>query len=371
MNGKSEKKRQVFDGIMRFLNVLTMLAMLASYAGGAVSPEKFWPLAFAAMAYPLILVAIVLFTFYWLIKRDWFIFLNVALILLKWNYVSGTFQFDTSQGKPSPDTFRTMSFNVRLFDRFNWNSEDNTKADILKLISENQPEILCIQEHYGGKENEKALLRELAKTGKTYKIHSKNYFAQKENLENFGVATVTSFPIVNEGTIVLENSRDALAIFTDVVINHDTVRVYNIHLQSILLGKEGYRVLNELIDNQQFEKVDDGKLMISRLKTGFLKRAAQAEKIAVHIAQTPYPVIVCGDFNDVPTSYAFQTLNTGMKDAFSEAGSGFGVTYVPLPIFRIDNILVTDQFDIERHVTHNKKSLSDHYAVSVDVKFSE
>lgn len=364
-------KRSISDRIMRFLNVLILLALITSYAGGQISPEKFWPLAFAAMGYPIILILVALFVLYWALKKHWFVYINLALILFKWDYLMGAVQPPIQPQETGSNSFRLMSYNVRLFDRFNWNKENNTRTEIISLISENQPDILCIQEYYGGKSNEKELFLELKKSGTNYRIHSKNYFAQKKNKRNYGVATITSFPILNEGTIVLENSRDALAIFTDLLIENDTVRVYNIHLQSILLGREGYRVLNELIDNQEIEKVEDGKLMFSRLKSGFLKRAVQAEKIAAHIAACNYSIILAGDFNDVPTSFAVQQLKCNLKDAFSEAGNGLGATYVPVPFFRIDNILVDRNFEVISYKTHNEKALSDHYAISADLSLND
>lgn len=371
MSDSVSGKRSLFSGSIASVNVLVLLAMLAAYAGGAVSPEYFWPFAFFAMGYPILLLLVLGFTLYWGVKKHWLVVVNLAFLVLKWGHVSGTFQPFGNQQNSSENTFRVMSFNVRLFDRYNWNSEQNTRAEIIDLIAENKPTILCIQEYYGGNDSEAELFKRLNGSGGSYQIHSKNYYAQKKNKRNYGVATITSFPILEEGTIVLENSRDALAIYTDLLIANDTVRVYNIHLQSILLGKEGYRVLNELIDNQEIENVDDGKLMISRLKSGFLKRAVQAKKIAKHIAETPYPIILCGDFNDVPTSYTFQQLSTGLKDAFVEAGIGFGATYVPVPFFRIDNILTSQDFDINTYQTHNQKALSDHYAISADLKITD
>ena len=371
MSEHREKKRSLFERTVRFVNVLVLFALVASYAGGSISPERFWPLAFVAMAYPLILVLTAIFTVYWLLKRHWFLYLNLALLLLKWNYVLGSVQIRQEKAQASEESVRVMSFNVRLYDLFKWNADVDLRSNIIELITDNRPDIICIQEHYGGKENEQELLRELKKTGKTYQIHSKNYFAQKKNIQNFGIATITAFPIINSGTIILENSRDALAIYTDLLIKNDTVRVYNVHLQSILLGKEGYRVLNELIDNQEIGKIDDGKLMVSRLKSGFIKRGSQAEKIAKHIQATEHPVILCGDFNDVPTSYAYQTLKRGLIDGFEEAGNGFGATYVPVPFFRIDNILVSQNMNVINHTTHNKQALSDHFAVSAEIDFAD
>lgn len=369
--GERKTKQSLFERFMRFLNVLTIIALLLSYAGGMISPERCWPLAFAAMAYPLILAVMLFFIIYWLFKRKWFLFLNVALLLLKWDYVTGTVNISSPEETNLETTIDVMSFNVRLFDRYNWNEQENTRGELIDLIAGSEANIICIQEYYDAEGTQMDLLKSLRKQDSEYQIHTKNYFAQKDNKRDFGIAIITNKPIINTGTVVLENSRDALSIFVDLSIDGDTVRVYNVHLQSILLGADGYRVLNEIIDNERIERVDDGKLMVSRLKSGFKKRAVQAEKIAKHMHACPHPIILCGDFNDVPTSYAFQKISQGMKDSFSEAGKGLGLTYTPVPFFRIDNILASSNFDIINHKVHDEQILSDHYAISATLSLKD
>ncbi|MCB0754537.1 MAG: endonuclease/exonuclease/phosphatase family protein [Flavobacteriales bacterium] len=351
---------------MRFLNVLVIITLLASYAGGMVSPEKFWPLAFMAMGYPIILGALTILSLYWIRKRKWFVFLNLALLLVKADYVLGTVGIH-SDSSADQQGLKVMTYNVRLFDKYNWNSQSKSKNGIISLIGKEEPDILCIQEYYDEKGQ---VLAQLDST-KGLNIHLRNYYAQRNNSNDFGVATISRFPIMFEGKIVLENSRSALAIFTDLIINEDTVRVYNIHLQSIHLGTKGYEVLDELLQGQQVNDLSDNRLLLGRLKHGFIKRSVQARKIAAHIATSPYPVIVCGDFNDVPTSYTYQTIADGLTDTFIESGKGVGATYVRVPFFRIDNILHDGQFSSLSHHVYDTMEFSDHYAVSAKLRLKD
>lgn len=362
MSEEPRKNRSFFERFMRVLNILIIIALVLSYTGGIISPERFWPLAFAAMAYPLILAATVLFAIYWALNRKWFVFLNIALLLLKPSLVTGTFGFSGNE-TDDKSGIKVLTYNVRLFDKYNWSHSSNSKDSIISFLSKENADILCIQEYY---DVNSKILKQLGANGKK-NIHLRNYYAQRDNKNNFGIATISKYPMIHKGTIVLENSRSALAIFTDLKINDDTVRVYNFHLQSIHLGHDGYEILDGLMESQEMRELSDSKLLIGRLKSGFIKRAIQAEEIAEHIAKSPYAVIVCGDFNDVPTSYTYQTISEGLNDSFSESGNGLGATYVRVPFFRIDNILYSDDFESSNHRTFDQSTDSDHFAVSAQL----
>ena len=365
MSLKRTRKRDIADRIILVFNIVVLIALGLSYLAGYVSPVELWPLAFMAMAYPIILATLAVFLFYWLIRRRWFFYMNLGFLLLKWDYITATAK-PFSGNTEAKAGVKVMSYNVRLFDKYNWSENENSGSRIEDFILKEQPDILCIQEFYHQKGNKVNAPHKLLAKSKLKQFHLKKYFAQRENNNDFGIVTLTSYPIVNEGTIVLENSRSALTIFSDLVIKSDTVRVYNLHLQSIHLGMDGYQVLDGLLETQELQDVKESKLVLGLMKRAFLKRAEQADKIAAHIKQSPYPVIVCGDFNDVPTSYAYQTIANNLNDGFSEAGSGLGATYVRVPFFRIDNILFSDDFEASNHVVHQGK-FSDHLAVSASL----
>jgi endonuclease/exonuclease/phosphatase family metal-dependent hydrolase len=345
-----------------FLNIIVLISLGLAYLAGLVSPQKAWPLAFVAMSYPIILGSTAVFMAYWLIRRRWFLFLNLAFLVLKWDYVSATFKFNTSE-VTTYSGINVMTYNVRLFDKYNWSEDKNTRYRARDFIFNQRPNILCIQEYYNRKGDHFRMGDTLLEENGLKHMHLKNYYAQRKSQNDFGIATLTSYPIVNKGTIVLENSRSALTIFTDVFINEDTIRVYNVHLQSIHLGNKGYQVLDEILETQELEDVRESKLVLQHLKEGFRKRAVQADEIAAHIKSSPYPVIVCGDFNDVPTSYTYQRIAKELEDTFSQAGSGLGATYVRVPFFRIDNILYSKDFEAKIHTVHPYQ-LSDHLAVT-------
>ena len=93
----------------------------------------------------------------------------------------------------------------------------------------------------------------------------------------------------------------------------------------------------------------------------------QADRIKEEINKSPYPVIVCGDFNDVPNSYAYETIGNGLQNAFEKKGFGLGRTFSGIAsTLRIDNIFVDQQYRVNQFVCISKK-LSDHFPIITDI----
>jgi endonuclease/exonuclease/phosphatase family metal-dependent hydrolase len=113
--------------------------------------------------------------------------------------------------------------------------------------------------------------------------------------------------------------------------------------------------------------LEKSKNVIGKLKKGFLRREIQSNRIREEIDKSPYPVVVCGDFNDVPNSYAYETIGAGLQNAFEKKGAGLGRTFSGIaPTLRIDNIFVDKSYEVEQY-TRVKKKLSDHFPIITDI----
>ena len=130
--------------------------------------------------------------------------------------------------------------------------------------------------------------------------------------------------------------------YADLLIHRDTIRIYNLHLESLHLGNDDYSLLEEWDQESVEEQLQNKTQKLSnKISKASNKRVSQVEKITESINSSPYPTLLCGDFNDVPQSYIYRVLNKGHKDAFLDSGKGFGATYRQLIFpFRIDFILV-------------------------------
>ena len=245
---------------------------------------------------------------------------------------------------------------------------------MLGLINNYNPDVACFQEMVASDKNPQAInniegfMKELKMPYYYYSYNSKIDFDADHR---FGIIILSKFPLVNKMTVSYSpNDYNSIFQYADLVKGADTFRLYNLHLQSMKFSDNDRRYLQdpEIDDESNFK---ESKSILSKLKQGFLKRQVQSDRIKKEMNQSPYPVIVCGDFNDVPNSYAYKTIGKGLKNAFAEKGAGMGRTYSHMsPTLRIDNIFTDDRFLIEQYVRVNRK-ISDHYPVIADLYFNK
>jgi endonuclease/exonuclease/phosphatase family metal-dependent hydrolase len=181
---------------------------------------------------------------------------------------------------------------------------------------------------------------------------------------------LSKHPIIHSGRIDFPGATGNMAMYSDLLINDlDTLRVYNVHLQSIRFRKTDYDFVSGN-ENGKKSNLEQGKGLLRRMLDAYGKRANQAEVMVEHIKTTPYPVMVCGDFNDVPLSYAYQTMSRNLLDAFREAGNGIERTYKgPFPSFRIDYILFSRKLACKAY--HSSEQVpGDHKLVWAELEIS-
>ncbi len=361
--GKIKKSR--WTRFLFGINLLFAFMLLGSQAATVISPAKFWLFQPFANFFPLLLIVNLFFVMIWSSKKSRLAFLSAAVILIGNDkcsqlYRPGLFKVEVMQPK---DAFKVMSYNVRLFDLYNWSGNLETRAGILNFFKQEQPDILCLQEYFHDDESSfqnNDTIKEIINAG----YSTIKYGITLRKTSHWGLATFSRFPIKNEGTVFYEKGKTNFCIYSDLLIKEKMVRVYNVHFQSNHFKQDDYEFL-EIPDSLESNK---NKLrstfnILKRLKTAAIKRSQQADELRLHIAACPYPVILCGDFNDPSFSYTYQTVKGDLLDAFVEKGEGFGSTYFNLPVnFRIDYIL--HSASIQTHSFRVKTGkLSDHYPI--------
>ena len=286
------------------------------------------------------------------------------MILLGAGHVNSFFSFHSTK-KNFPDkesSFKILSYNTRLFDIWNWSKDKETPSKIVDFIQNEKADIICLQEFLTKPEGL------LSRKNLHNKFGNKNYnhtvyTSKRTGGARSGIATFSSFPIINKGEIRFEKSSNII-IFSDLIINKDTIRLYNCHLESIHFRQEE---LNSLLTNNTENNNNslDNIFNISRkFKNAYVKRADQSRILKDHIKNSPFKVFVCGDFNDTPNSYTYHKVKGKLDDAFNKSGLGFGITYQQKMLYvRIDYIL--HDSDYKASGFKNKKIfLSDHFPVS-------
>ena len=373
-------KRLIHRSALLF-NAFLVAGLILSYLSVYINPKDFWIVALFGLAYPYLLALNLIMIIYWSVQLKKEILISLITILIGWNNLqnfirppvlsnlnSNRRESKTEYLKDTGNTVMIdfLSYNVRLFNYYKWLETPDAKDGILRLISERKPDILCLQEIFLTGEKGTLTIDGLRnKTGKATFSHV-TWALSKKGEKNYGIATFSRFPIVNKGDIRFPNTIN-LSIFTDVKINNDTIRIYNNHLQSVRLRKKSYSFLKTFNHIDEEEAIDEIKDISLRLKHAFALRAKQAKVIARHIKNSPYPVMVCGDFNDTPVSYSYHKIRGKLKDAFVESGTGIGNTYLGrFPSYRIDYILHSDNIK-SSHFKTIRVNYSDHYPVTCNL----
>lgn len=351
--------KNIIYSIAKYLNIAVAVAIVLAYVSVYADPEKFWVLAFFGLSYPFLLLINLIFLFFWIYRKNKLLLISLIAIFVGWSQLRSFIQFPIRKKKVNTEkSFTILSYNVRLFNLYNWNTDLETPKKIFDFIKKDQFDIICLQEyvtHTSGELTENNILEKL---GGKYNVHYG--YSHKNSKSNYGIATYSKFPIVNRGTIAFRNTSN-MSIYTDVVIQNDTVRIFNNHLQSIRFNKNNYTFINNSKNLDEDTKIREVKDIIIRLREAFIKRATQAEILSIHIKNSPYPVIVCGDFNDSPVSYTYNKISNKLNDSFIDSGKGIGNTYRgSFPSFRIDFILYSDELKCAKFAIPKIK-LSDHY----------
>ncbi len=353
-------------------NVLTALLFIAGASVRFFSPVSWWFLGLATLILPYLLLLLLFFIVFWLFTKPFWICLSLFTLIIFWTTVRNVFPLHFSNSfeiKKNNNALRVMSWNVEQFNIQHYKDKPWIKQQMLDLINYYDPDIACFQEVVAGEK----------KKGINYfpdiinKLKFKDYFysyALKDDFDSyhhFGILIFSKLPIIKKQAFINNpNNYNSSFQYIDVLKETDTIRVFNIHLQSLKFSKENLSYLDKagLKSDSNFT---ESKSIISKIKTGFIKRSVQADFIEDEITHSPYPVIVCGDFNDVPGSYAYATIRQGLQDAFVEKGAGISRTFSSIsPTLRIDNIFADKKFTVTQF-TRVKKLLSDHFPIVADM----
>jgi endonuclease/exonuclease/phosphatase family metal-dependent hydrolase len=261
-------------------------------------------------------------------------------------FINKFYKFSHPEYVENDKDFTVMSYNVRLFNLFDWIERENVNEQILEFINTKNPDILCIQEYS-------------TTANIDLKVYQHKYILMRGQKIKTGNAIFSKFPIINQGNIVFPNSNNNV-IYIDIKKGKDFIRIYNIHLQSIKISPDVTQVSNDINNVNQIES----QKVLYRISNAFKQQQQQAEMIKAHKEKCKLPIIVCGDMNNSAFSYVYRSIKGKLNDAFEEAGKGFGATY-KFKYFpaRIDYIFADENMTVKKFESFNLFQNSDHFPI--------
>lgn len=327
---------------MLFFNVVVAVTTLMAYLLPFLAPKWFPFLSVLSLFLPFFLVVNLLFFIYWLIQFKKYIFVSGLVLLLGITFINKFYNLKPTELPITEKEFTIMSYNVRLFNKFNWNKKANIPTKIAEFVSEKNPDILCIQEYSN-----------LEKTQfSNYKYQ--HVFKEGKNII-VGNAIFSKYKIIDKGVINFQNSTNN-AVYADVIKDKDTLRIYSMHLQSIKISTD--------IEEEEIQKMNESKTkyIFRKISSAFTKQQEQALLLKQHYTDCKYRKIICGDMNNSAFSFVYRTIKGSMQDAFESNGEGFGKTYnFKYYPARIDYIFADKNIQINSFETLNDFYNSDHF----------
>ncbi|WP_026449762.1 endonuclease/exonuclease/phosphatase family protein [Aequorivita capsosiphonis] len=332
-----------FNKLIFWVNLIAAFLLLISFVLPYLPPKTFPTISLLSLFVPLIILLNIIFALYWAIQLRARFFLSFTVLFVSYFYFNVFYEVskggDASQYK---NTLSVLSYNVRLFNAYEKNPETDAVQMMSEILAEQDPDVICIQEFYRFNKVD-------------FSAYPYQYLHFRRPRAELGHAFLSKYPIINTGAFDFEGSHNN-TLFADLIKGNDTIRVYNLHLQSIDVNPR-IRFLKET-DNEKLRK---------RISSAFTKQQNQIQAILKHQSNTKHPILVCGDFNNTPFSYSYHMLKNGMQDSFRERGNGLGTTFEfdKFPL-RIDYILASKGLDFLTFETINK-TFSDHRAIKATI----
>lgn len=344
--------------ILGGVNVATILVMLLCGYADHLDPRTFPVLANAGLAYPVLLAIDLLLLVVWIFVKPRGMLIAVAGLVLCY--------FPTRTYCPlnMPHDAPEVSLKVLSYNVMNFNTEEDCTPEnaIAKYIIDQDADIACLEESACGQFF--PIADSIFATAYAYRDTVRRQSGDQ-------VTLLSKYPIISRERINYESNNNMSVAFKVRTKKSDIIVVIN-HLETTGLNLKDKASFRELVGGEleNDSARSTSRRLLGKLAAAAKKRAPQADAVARYVANhAGTPMIVCGDFNDSPLSYARRTIAKGLTDCFIAAGNGPGISYHYARFYvRIDNILVSDDFQPYACKVDRTVKLSDHYPIVCALK---
>ena len=375
------------------ITLLTLTWLLLAIACEQVPARVFWPVVFGALTTPVALAATALLALYWL-RRNWRVaLLPLIALVLTWPHVQRGLALHFGRAaamKPSApapagvphssffiphsNTVSLLSANVRIFNVYAQLRDPNfaSSKGAISWLAASPADVLCLQEYYnepGGSKDNGTVFRTEQYLGRDSGRHAFVSTSLTNGIgAEFGLAIFSRFVIVRRGTIPFGHLSLNHGMWADLARpaartgtgQPDTIRVFNVHLQSMSMADADIAAATESRAGLR----DKAPNLLRRFRNGAVARGTQVDTVLARVARSPYPVLLAGDLNDLPYSYAYDQLADHLQNAWATVGLGIGATYHGrLPFLRIDQQFAGPQWQVRGCRVHQEIKWSDHFPV--------
>ena len=339
--------------LFRLLAIVAAFALLFSAYGGRVDPTVWTLPSLATLALPVVTLVVLLLLVLLAVFKQWrSAVVIVGALMLSWPTLRliSPVNFGHSKADPDKTHLKVMTMNVT---QFNW-SKGEPPSKNMRYILDEDADIVVIQEgllyySYEGLVTVKPMLQELYKK---YPYRKKQYF---------DVGILSKYPFEEVKSPVL--AQDTLGYFIkawDVDAPGGNLRVVSMHLSSLRFTGNDSQLIESM--NTPSGRKNRIRSVAQKLDVGFRSHARQAKAMRQLLDETPGDVLVMGDMNDTPGSFAYRTVcGEDLRDAWADTGLGPVYTFHDHHMYvKIDHILYRGDMKV-LSCRCDKKGESDHY----------
>ena len=356
----------MFRKIVKYTALIINLFFILIYVFALLAPivpsTKFVFFSYFGLAFPVLIIIQIVFVLFWLFRRKWLFLLSLSVLVLSLPAINNTFTFPF-HAKPNIDKnkpiIKLLSYNISIF-----NSE-KSYDEIMNFITETNADVVCLQEFGFYNKNSRLSAPEiLAQFRKLYPYRHLWYKNQSGRV-SWGVATFSKYPIIQKQKVEYTSNYN-VSIYSDIALGQDTVRLFNNHLESNKFTMGDVKQYKSLTENPNRKNLlNITELFSTKLNSAYRIRAIQAETVANEVKKAPYNVIVCGDFNDVPQSYTYRTIQQqGLCDVTTATNWGYNHTFhTNRMLVNIYHVLVSKNTITPIDTKIIKQPFFDHYPV--------
>ena len=336
-----------FAFMMLVISVLMSAFTFFGLFGGNSNPVNSTASAMLVYALPMLIIGNALLLIYWLVRRRWhwalipFITILCCIPYIRTIWQTGLFsnQEETKSG------LKIATYNVAMFGR---ETSGFKSEDILSEMKNNAVDVLCMQEYneFSGDKN----------NTKSYSDYFPYYVKGQDDMIIF-----SRYPITASKNMPFEYTNNS-AMWADIDMNGRVLRVFNVHLETTGINRTMHQAGKMMVQGKNVKNNAILEAVYGNYMLGMIARSGQANQIAMEMRESEFPLIVCGDFNDVPYSYVYNTMKGNLVDGFKECGKGFMYTFRGGKAIRIDYIFHDESLKGERYYKTDL-NYSDHLPV--------
>lgn len=348
--------------ILAFVNIVVVLALLLCAYSVYINPSVYPNWSYLGMLFPIPLVFVILFMVFWLCFKAKYALISLAGIILCFGSIRTFFPINPFQGTPEGETIKIMSYNV-----MNFAGKRQSDNPIMRYILDSEADIVCLQEPAN------VLDHPIHDSLMTVYPHIEACYEGTAC-----VVVLSKLPVVESHSLGIKSEGNLSCAFT-ILLDSDTLTLINSHLESYRLDDHDKENYGDLFHNIRKLPEEDHRTEIKgkvdsleqKLAVANQIRAVQADSIDAFISACHSKYIIsCGDFNDCSISYVHRVMSRHLNDAYTQAGNGAGFSYNRSRMyFRIDNILVSDNFTPYNTKVDDFIKESDHYPIICTLEY--